>query len=543
MSYRRVSEPFPETVEPFPRAVSNVVNIEFPGDPDLLSRTLSGFAWDFLQFVDHDMTGAVQSEIECPGLDVPECDPCFDPECTGEARIPYCFGVKVEDLPINIPTSWLDASNVYCSDYFIARALRTSVDGKMLMTENTVWGDLLPTVEFTGGDPPFILRTDLLPEGGNYPPFAGGDSRLNEQTTLTVLHTLFVREHNRIIDEVLARHGGRISCDNGVTAQQIDEALYWFARDLANGYQAHILFEESLPLILGPDAIPPYTGYKPEMAPFTNPGVEFNGAGFRIGHTMVNEFTYRLDSNGRSIPAGPLPVADSFFNSSFIWDYGLETYLRGLVGVPSRNFNPNINDALRDHLFGSGEGAVPLIPGVQGLDLASLNIERGRDFLVPRLNGLRKAFGLPPYRSIREISSDPEKVRALEIAYDGQVENVDPWPGMLSEDPYPGAFVGETMRAVMIEQFTANRDGDRFFYKNLDLYEPSFVALVEADTFGDLVKRNTRIGASRFDKESFGGARNINELTPACIPPTESCGIDPVNCPCGYEQANGQCAN
>ena len=46
-----------------------------------------------------------------------------------------------------------------------------------------------------------------------------------------------------------------------------------------------------------------------------------------------------------------------------------------------------------------------------------------------------------------------------------EVENVDPWPGMLSEDPYPGAFVGETMRAVMIEQFTANRDGDRFFYK------------------------------------------------------------------------------
>ena len=74
---------------------------------------------------------------------------------------------------------------------------------------------------------------------------------------------------------------------------------------------------------------------------------------------------------------------------------------------------------------------------------------------------------------------------------------------MLSEDQYPGAFVGETMRAVMIEQFTANRDGDRFFYMNNDLYSQSYINMIESTTFGDLIKRNSRIGETEFDQAFF----------------------------------------
>ena len=109
-------------------------------------------------------------------------------------------------------------------------------------------------------------------------------------------------------------------------------------------------------------------------------------------------------------------MADQFFNSSFVWNFGIETYLRGLVAVPSRNYNPNVIEGLRNHLFGTGELIIPLIPGVQGYDLPSLNINRGRDFQIPRLNGIRVAYGLRPFRSIGEISSEPKIVRALELA-------------------------------------------------------------------------------------------------------------------------------
>ena len=76
MPYRRNTNPVPILPsEPNERAISNVVNIEFPGNPDSFDFDLSALAWDFLQFVDHDVVGALLSEEDCPPIPVPECDP------------------------------------------------------------------------------------------------------------------------------------------------------------------------------------------------------------------------------------------------------------------------------------------------------------------------------------------------------------------------------------------------------------------------------------------------------------------------------------
>lgn len=58
---------------------------------------------------------------------------------------------------------------------------------------------------------------------------------------------------------------------------------------------------------------------------------------------------------------------------------------------------------------------------------------------------------------------------ALSNVYGSDVDMVDPWIDMLAEPHVEGAIVGETLHAVLSDQFRRPRDGDRFWY---DAYLP-----------------------------------------------------------------------
>ena len=154
-------------------------------------------------------------------IDVPECDPNFDPTCSGSMTI---FMRRSKSDPItgtditnprkavNDITSFVDGSGVYGVDAERANWLRTFQDGKLKMSS----GGLLPfnTVdgEFDGAiDPaaPFMILEGVPPS--RY--FIAGDVRANEQPGLTSFHTLFAREHNRWCDELkIAHRPGRTKC-------------------------------------------------------------------------------------------------------------------------------------------------------------------------------------------------------------------------------------------------------------------------------------------------------------------------------------------
>ena len=456
---------------PSARVISNVVVAQAGSLPNPLG--VSDFLWQWGQFVDHDLdlTDGVDPP-EPADIVVPTGDAFFDPSGTGTATIPLNrslydgrTGSSAQNprQQLNEISAWIDGSQVYGSDDERAAALRAGDGTGRLRTSD---GDLLP------------FNTDGLPNAGGSDAtlFLAGDVRANEQVGLLALHTLFVREHNRIADEIRAANPGFD-----------DEQIYQAARRLVIGELQVITYREFLPALLGPNALPPYRGYDARIdARIAN---EFAAASYRFGHSAVSPTLLRLGADGGPIGAGNLALRDAFFSPQRLADEGgIDPLLRGLAAQACQAVDPYVVDDLRNFLFGP--------PGAGGFDLASLNIQRGRDHGLPSYNDVRETFGLPRARSLADVTSDPALRARLAAAY-GDVDAIDLWVGGLAEDPRPGAMVGELIGVVLADQFTALRDGDRFWYARA--LSPAERARVEGTRLADVIRRNTGIGSELAD--------------------------------------------
>ena len=327
--------------------------------------------------------------------------------------------------------------------------------------------------------------------------FVAGDVRANEQLGLTVMHTLFVREHNRLA-RLVARANPELSGDG----------IYLRARRLVGAEMQLITYREYLPALLGPDAIPAYTGYKPSVdASIAN---LFSTGPYRYGHSALSPTLYRLDAQGNEIPEGNLALRDAFFAPHRLVDEGgIEPLLRGLANQVCQNIDPFVIDDVRNFLFGE--------PGQGGFDLVSLNIQRGRDHGLPSYNDTRSALGLARATRFSDISSKPDIQQRLAAVYQ-HVDDVDVWVGGLSEDPVPGALVGELIARVVRNQFIALRDGDRFWYQlRLDDDERR---MVEGLRLADIIRLNTGIRDELHDNVfRYVQAEPRRELTERRRPP------------------------
>jgi len=197
------------------------------------------------QFVDHDLDLAVEFDgvecdlvncvctDQCAPVQVPKDDQMFG---VGTARngsclpfvrtVPACGEEYEPRQQVNELTHYIDGSMVYGSTASRAAFLRTFVNGRLRVGNNfpARGGPSLPTVPPCPPEENGIGETET-PEDCNPPgfnqSFVAGDVRANEQVSLTVMHTLWVREHNRIAAEL-----------QSLNPQWDDERLYQEARIL-----------------------------------------------------------------------------------------------------------------------------------------------------------------------------------------------------------------------------------------------------------------------------------------------------------------------
>src|SRR5262249_2781427 len=151
-----------------------------------------------------------------------------------------------------------------------------------------------------------------------------------------------------------------------------------------------------------------------------------------------------------------LALADAFFNPAPLKQTGPDPVLKYLATDNAQEVDTQIVGDLRNFLFGP--------PGAGGFDLASLNIQRGRDHGLADYNSTRAAYGLPRVTSFTQITSNAALQAKLFSLY-GNVDSIDLWVGGLAEDHVSGASVGPTFQRIIADQFQRIRDADRFWYE------------------------------------------------------------------------------
>ncbi|MEM6377654.1 MAG: peroxidase family protein, partial [Bacteroidota bacterium] len=261
-----------------------------------------------------------------------------------------------------------------------------------------------------------------------------------------------------------------------------DQQLYLHARKINAGFIQSIVYNEYLPAMGVP--LEPYQGYDSNVnAQLAN---LFTAAAFRLGHTLVNSNIQRVMDDGTMHPDGPLTLQDVFFNPFVVMDDGgLDPFLKGMALQMQQEFDAKIIDDVRNFLFGH--------PGAGGLDLASINISRGRERGLPDLNTIRRELGLTPYVFFRQLNISNVQLTNRLMANYLNINRIDPWVGLLAERRVPGSLFGETLLTILQRQFTALRDGDRFFYLNDPVLTDEEKEMITKTTFHDIIMRNTDI--------------------------------------------------
>ena len=144
-----------------------------------------------------------------------------------------------------------------------------------------------------------------------------------------------------------------------------------------------------------------YNGYDPSVdASVVN---SFATSTFRFGHAQISPTVIRLGRDFMEAPYGNLRLHQAAFCPSRVVNEGsIDPVLRGMFGTPVKDINPQhiMSNEITESLFGLAR------PEGLALDLASLNIQRGRDHGLPGYNDWRGLCELPFANTFDDLASE-----------------------------------------------------------------------------------------------------------------------------------------
>ncbi|MEO1375469.1 MAG: peroxidase family protein [Cyanobacteria bacterium J06635_10] len=377
---------------------------------------------------------------------------------------------------INKETHWWDGSQVYGSNQEIIDKLRSHVDGKMIIGED----GLLPLNPETGVDDVGVSS--------------------NWWVGLSMLHTLFVREHNTICDHL-----------KQIYPDWTDENLFNHARLINAALMAKIHTVEWTPAILPLAA----TDIALNANWYGLLGKDIKRIFGRFGNSEILSGIMGSKTDHHTAPYYLTEEFVSVYRMHPLIPDELEFYdheTRQLVG--KKDFKAAFNRETRslveeigmpDLFYSFGvtyPGAITLhnYPAFlrelnhengQIFDLAAVDILRDRERGLPRYNRFREILGTGRVKSFEEITSNPQWAKELREVYNNDIDSVDLMVGLFAEDLPEGFGFSDTAFRVFILMASRRLKSDRFFTEDYraEIYTKFGLDWIENNSFVTILRR------------------------------------------------------
>jgi alpha-dioxygenase len=282
--------------------------------------------------------------------------------------------------------------------------------------------------------------------------------QINTWLGVQLLQDLFLREHNYVCDLVRAAHpdwdDDRLFAAARLVVAAVIAKIHtvdWTTQLLKHPTLAismnanwHGLLGERFKAIAGHTGSPELSGLV-GLPTAEEHGVPFQmteefSAVYRHFHSMLpDELLVAGEKVEMADCIGVAPKALKRFAADAFW----EALLRQPCGLPTLFNYPTFSRKLE---VVDQEGQ----PTPEPVDLAVMDVYRDRERGVLRYNDFRRAFGMKPLQTWRELTKDPEALEALLEVYGDDVELLDLSVGCLAETKPPGFAISDTAFRVFV---------------------------------------------------------------------------------------------
>jgi hypothetical protein len=515
---------FPDNVNlmtPNPRLISNELLARDEFKPAKILNLLAA-AW--IQFQTHDWFNHGEPEAKCPHLVPPvngdswqgqmhvkqtRPDPTRDyvrelKEANGSLQHPPTY--------VNAESHWWDASQIYGNSAKQSALLRSDSQGNQLPC-GKMFLDQGKNLPIDPSDPNGLALSGFV---GNW--WVG----------LSLLHNIFVREHNSICEELSSSYPEWSSDRIFATARMINAALMakihtveWTTAILQNpalqiGMNANWwgLVTEGFTKTFG--RISPTEAF----SGIPNSGVDHNGVDFtlteefvsvyRLHPLMPDEFKLYRNSDGRFLqrfefPDGMLGTEKELIrtghplvNQPFETVDLLYSFGRAYPGAVTLHNYPNYLRKFERKVAGETQPDGTRAAIQDTIDLATVEIIRDRERGVPRYNQFRRLFHMKPITSFDELDDaqpgTSEKLRAIYGQTNGSdnVELLDLMVGMYAEVPPAGFGFSDTAFRVFILMASRRLKSDRFLAQgyNANVFTQEGIDWIENNSMLTILRRH-----------------------------------------------------